>query len=80
MRSGGLLLKEDLCAGKITTGAGRDALATTYLKERAFDPSFEFTQVVRLDERMLVPWPALYEWIPRRIDRILADLGERRAR
>ena len=78
--TGGLLYKEDLFRGKYETGSIRDALANGYLKERAFDPSFEFSRAVQLDEAMLVPWPALYEWIPRRIDRVLNDLGEWRLR
>lgn len=73
---GGLLLKQDLFGGKITKNVTRDALATAYLRGRAFDPSFEFTQTVVLDERMLVPWPALQDWIPRQIDRILGELGD----
>ena len=73
--SGGLLLKEDLFAGQITKDARRDALVTAYLRDHAFDPSFEFTQTVRLEAEMLVPWPALYSWIPGRIKRILSELG-----
>ncbi len=73
--SGGLLLKEDLFAGKIVKDDRRDDLARAYMRGLAFDPSFEFTQVVPLEEAMLVPWPALYSWIPGRIDRILAELG-----
>src|SRR5215217_765681 len=63
--TGGLLYKEDLFRGKYETGSIRDALANGYLKERAFDPSFEFSRAVQFDEATLVPWPALYEWIPR---------------
>jgi putative hydrolase of the HAD superfamily len=74
--NGGLLLKDDLFGGRIAKDAVRDALATAYLKGSAFEPSFAFTRTVRLDEAMLVPWPALDAWIPRRIDRVLADLGE----
>ncbi|MDP9374186.1 MAG: hypothetical protein M3Q65_17370 [Chloroflexota bacterium] len=76
---GGLLLKQDLFEGKIAKTTARDRLATAYLQARKFDPSFDFTQTVRFDERMLVPWPALYDWIPGRINRILTDLGAGRA-
>lgn len=74
--TGGVLLKEDLFTGKITKDSIRDTLANAYLKERAFDPSFAFTRRFSLDGDMLVPWPALYNWIPRRIDHILWGLGE----
>ncbi len=76
---GGLLLKQDLFEGKIAKTTARDRLATAYLQARKFDPSFDFTQTGRFDEWMLVPWPALYDWIPGRIDRILTDLGAGRA-
>ena len=75
-RPGGLLLKEDLFRGRIAKDSIRDALAGGFLKERAFDPSFEFTRTLPLDASLLVPWPALYDWIPRRIDQVLWDLGE----
>jgi hypothetical protein len=78
--TGGLLLKEELFKGRFAKDAVRDALANGYLKERAFDPSFDFSRAVQPDEAMLVPWPALYEWIPRRIDRVLWDIGEWRFR
>lgn len=74
--TGGVLLKEDLFTGKITKDSIRDTLANAYLKARAFDPSFAFTRRFSFAEEMFVPWPALYEWIPRRIDRVLRDLGE----
>ncbi len=74
--SGGLLLKDDLFRGKIAKDSIRDAIAGGFLKERAFDPSFEFTRTLTLDESMLVSWPALYGWIPRRIDQVLWTIGE----
>lgn len=74
--SGGLLLKEDLFRGKIAKDSVRDAIAGGYLKGHAFDPSFEFTRRLTVDEPMLVSWPALYHWIPGRIDRVLWDIGE----
>lgn len=76
--SGGLLLKEDLFKGRIAKDSIRDAIASAYLKQLAFDPSFEFTRTLQIDEPMLVPWSALDTWIPGRIDRVLWDLGESR--
>jgi hypothetical protein len=78
--SGGILRKDDLFDDQVAKDAARDALATAYLKARAFDPAFDFTQAVALDEPTLVPWPALRAWIPGRLDRIPADLNERQAR
>ena len=76
----GLLLKKELFGGKIAKDSIRDAIANDFLKKHAFDPSFEFTRVVPIEAGTLVPWPALYEWIPGRIDQVLWDLGEGRFR
>lgn len=74
--NGGVLLKQDLFAGKYQKDSIRDTIANAYLKERAFDPTFEFTRTLQIDEALLAPWPALYAWIPGRIDQVLWDLGE----
>lgn len=47
-----------------------DAWASAYLKGRAFEPSFTFDQHFSIDESILVPWPELFTWIPRRIDKL----------
>ncbi len=74
--SGGLLLKDELFRGKIAKDSIRDAIAGGHLKGYAFDPSFEFTRTLAIDAPMLVPWPALYDWIPRRVDQVLWEIGE----
>jgi len=43
-----------------------DRLVRTYLARHAFEPSGQF-QPYRLDPRSLVPWPALRDWMPRRV-------------
>lgn len=44
-----------------------DRLVHTHLERYAFEPSLEFTQVYPIPAESLVPWPALFEWIPRRV-------------
>lgn len=44
-----------------------DRLVHTYLQRRAFEPSYDFSQVLPLPVEWLVPWPALFEWIPGRV-------------
>ena len=44
-----------------------DRLVHTHLEKLAFEPCMEFTQVYPIPAEMLVPWPALFEWIPNRV-------------
>lgn len=44
-----------------------DRLVHTYLERYAFEPSMEFSQVYPIPPEALVPWPALFSWIPRRV-------------
>lgn len=44
-----------------------DRLVHTYLERHAFEPSYEFNKVFVLPQELLVPWPALFEWIPGRV-------------
>jgi glycerophosphoryl diester phosphodiesterase len=44
-----------------------DRLAQTYLERCAFEPSFDFDQIYPFPAEALVPWPALFEWIPQRL-------------
>ena len=50
-------------------------LAHTYLATRGFEPSWDFSQVFAIGPEMLVPWPALREWMPRRVNAILDRLA-----
>jgi glycerophosphoryl diester phosphodiesterase len=44
-----------------------DRLVHTYLERYAFEPSLEFSRAYPIPARSLVPWPALFAWIPRRV-------------
>lgn len=51
-----------------------DALVGAYLKARAFSPSDAWDKEFPITREMLVPWPALFEWVPRRMDWWIARL------
>jgi len=44
-----------------------DRLVHTYLEKFAFEPSLEFAKKFEISAEMLIPWPALKQWIPRRV-------------
>ncbi len=44
-----------------------DRLIFTFLQRRAFEPSYEFSSSFSVSAEILVPWPALYKWIPGRL-------------
>jgi len=50
-------------------------LAHTYLAGRGFEPSWDFSSRFPIGPEMLVPWPALCEWMPRRVNAILDRLA-----
>ena len=43
-------------------------LTWTYLERQQFVPSYDFSNLFRLDQAVLVPWSNLFEWIPRRVN------------
>ncbi len=51
-----------------------DALVGAYLKARAFSPSEVWDKEFPITRDMLVPWPALFDWVPRRMDWWIARL------
>jgi hypothetical protein len=53
-----------------------DALVAAHLKRHAFVPDFAWTKRFPVTGELLVPWPALFEWIPARVDWWLARLEE----
>jgi HAD superfamily hydrolase (TIGR01549 family) len=63
----GGVLAPDMFAGKITRTPLSDSLARSYLAAQAFDPAWDFSRVFAIEPQQLVPWPALSEWIPRRV-------------
>ncbi|MCH7663433.1 MAG: hypothetical protein IH859_06150 [Chloroflexi bacterium] len=51
-----------------------DRLIYTFLQSRAFEPTFEFSRSFSISAEMLVPWPALYRWIPARLAWLIDNL------
>jgi glycerophosphoryl diester phosphodiesterase len=64
--------------GMIPKGPLEDLLVRSYLSQRAFEPSLDFSRTFEFSPDMLVPWPALLEWIPTRVnawlDRLRAEI------
>ena len=44
-----------------------DRLVYVFLQHHAFEPSYEFSRAFFVSAEILVPWPALYRWIPERL-------------
>jgi len=61
------VLAPDMFAGAIARTPLSDTLARTYLARHAFDPAWEFSRIFTFEETQLVPWPALRDWVPRRV-------------
>jgi glycerophosphoryl diester phosphodiesterase len=53
-----------------------DRLIHTYLERCTFEPSMEFTQVYPIPSETLVPWSALFEWIPGRVAWWVSELDQ----
>ena len=53
-----------------------DRLVHTHLEKLAFEPSMEFTQIYGVPAEVLVPWPALFEWIPNRVAGWVSELEQ----
>ena len=61
--------------GQVKPTPLKTRLVHTYLSQQAFEPSWDFSQVFRFTPEMLVPWPALCEWMPVRVNSILDRLA-----
>ena len=61
--AGGVLLAPYI-AGQVRGTPLAHRLAHTYLSQHGFEPSRDFSQVLAITPEMLVPWPALCEWMP----------------
>jgi len=70
----GILLAPYL-KGKVKPTPQANRLVHTYLARQAFEPSWEFSQAFRFTPEMLVPWPALRDWMPVRVNHILDQLA-----
>ncbi len=55
-------------AGRVQATPLNNRLAHTYLARHAFEPGGDFSQVFRFAPEMLVPWPALRDWMPARVN------------
>jgi glycerophosphoryl diester phosphodiesterase len=64
---GGLLVTP-LFKGAIRRTPLADTLARTFLARRAFTPSYSFDQRFAFEPTQLVPWAALRDWVPQRIN------------
>ncbi|MBN1979329.1 MAG: hypothetical protein JW918_18180 [Anaerolineae bacterium] len=53
----------------------KNRLVHTYLSRHAFEPSWDFSQVFRFAPEMLVPWPALRDWMGARVNGCLDRLA-----
>ncbi len=53
-----------------------DTLVIAYLQEHAFTPAFVWSRKFLVTKDLLIPWSALCEWIPTRIDWWVARLQE----
>ena len=63
----GGVLETRLFQGKLPKHPLADQLARTYLKDKAFQPSWKFTRPYIMSREMLVPWSLLKNWIPGRV-------------
>ena len=51
-------------------------LVHTYLAQRAFEPSWDFSLTFPITSEMLVPWEVLRDWMPGRVNAILDHLAQ----
>jgi len=71
---GGVLLAPYI-EGRVKPTPLKTRLVHTYLSRRAFEPSWDFSQHFQFTPEILVPWPALRDWMPIRINSILDQLA-----
>jgi FMN phosphatase YigB (HAD superfamily) len=64
---GGVLVKAEY-ARQIAKTPEIDAKVAAWLRRKVFTPAMQFTLPFRVTPEMLVPWPALDAWIPRRVN------------
>jgi len=69
----GVLVKE-MFNGQIRPRVFDHTLARSFLSMAAFTPSGSFSKPFTFNQEMLVPWDALFAWIPRRVKAVLEQL------
>lgn len=62
------VLETELFRGRMPKTPENDARVKAYLKRLAFTPAWQFTKRFDVTREMLVPWRALAEWIPARVE------------
>jgi hypothetical protein len=72
---GGVLIARFI-EGKVKPTPLKTRLVHTYLAQQAFEPSGEFSKAFRFTSERMVPWPALCEWMPVRVNHILERLAQ----
>jgi glycerophosphoryl diester phosphodiesterase len=70
----GILLAEYI-KGQVTPTPLKTRLVHTYLSQRGFEPSWDFSLIFPITAEMLVPWDALRAWMPERVNTILDQLA-----
>jgi hypothetical protein len=68
------ILDNGLFRGKFPKTPENDARVTAYLKKRAFTPSWKFSKRMFVTRELLIPWRALAEWIPARVEWCLTQI------
>lgn len=72
---GGVLVKREY-ARQVAKTPAADRRVSAWLREKAFTPTLQFTQSLHIPPEMLVPWPVLDTWIPRRVNWWLEQLKD----
>ena len=62
------VLETAVFRGRLPKTPENDARVTTYLKQRAFVPTWKFNKRLPVSREMLIPWKTLNEWIPARVE------------
>jgi len=70
----GVLVKVEY-SRQIVKSPANDAPVSAWLKEKAFTPTMKFNRIFRIEPDMLVPWPVLDTWIPKRVNWWISQLG-----
>jgi hypothetical protein len=68
------IVVSELFAAKIWRTPPWDRLVQSYLTTFAFKPGWNFNRLFRINEGMLVPWPAMQAWIPERVHAWIGQL------
>jgi len=63
----GVLVKREY-AHQIAKTPEADQRVAAWLRQKAFTPTLQFSQSFDIRPDMLIPWPVLHTWIPRRVN------------